>query len=213
MKIETGVQDVLNEIEFELAQGTVSRDDLGKAVQQVRQFHGKLRAEIYGTPAQSLDLREIVNRQFQLNDMMLTLVQEMSAALHDTQLRIARTHTLAPSNETTTAQTIHAVDAMAIPDDDTPPPWDDDAVRALNAATHDALAQKVDARPVGIPVIGGVLSRIRAALHDVILFYVNRLAQRQATINNVYGEQLLTLKRKCEVQEEQIRALTQGLKT
>ena len=28
MKIETGVQDVLNEIEFELAQGTVSRDDV-----------------------------------------------------------------------------------------------------------------------------------------------------------------------------------------
>ncbi len=99
-----------------------------------------------------------------------------------------------------------------MPDDDTPPPWDDDVVRVLNAATNDALTQKVDARPVGIPVIGGMLSRVRAALHDVILFYVNRLAQRQATINGVYGEQLLMLKRKCEVQEEQIRALTQGLK-
>ncbi len=209
MKIETDVQDVLNEIEFELAQGTVSRDDLGKAVQQVRQFHGKLRAEIYGTPAQSLDVREIVNRQFQLNDMLLTLVQEMSAALHDTQARIARTRALAPSSETTTAQ---AIDTVAMPDSDDSPPWDDDAVRALNTATNDTLVQKMDARPVGVPIVGGVLSRVRAALHDVILFYVNRLARRQATINGVYGEQLLVLKRKCEVQEEQIRKLTQALK-
>lgn len=209
MKIETDVQDVLNEIEFELAQGTVSRDDLGKAVQQVRQFHGKLRAEIYGTPAQSLDVREIVNRQFQLNDMLLTLVQEMSAALHDTQARIARTRALAPSSETTTAQTI---DTVAMPGSDDPPAWDDDAVRALNTATNDTLVQKMDARPVGIPLVGGVLGRVRAALHDVILFYVNRLAQRQATIYGVYGEQLLVLKRKCEVQEEQIRTLKQALK-
>jgi hypothetical protein len=208
MKTDIHIQDVLHEVEFELAQGTVSRDDLGQAIQQVRQFHGKLRAEIYGPQAHALEVRDIVNRQFQLNDMMLTLLQEMSAALHDTQIRVARAHALATSVSTPSHDAASAtfdetdVGAVSFGNDPLPaPPWADAQTEALHQAINTPLRQKIDARPVGIPLLGIFLTRVRAALHEVILFYINRLAERQARINGVFGETLLMLmlKRKSEV--------------
>lgn len=206
MKIETGVEDVLKEIEFELAQGAVSRDDLGKAVQQVRQFHGKLRAEIYGAQAPVLDVREIVNRQFQLNDMMLTLLQEVSAELHQTRLQMGRMRLTSPSGQTRNAPN-PAPASNAMVADLPAPTWDDETVHALQATRDTKLEQKMDVRPVGVPIVGGLLSKLRAALHEVALFYVNRLAIRQSKVNGVYGEELLRLKHKTDRHDEQIRVM------
>lgn len=38
--------------------------------------------------------------------------------------------------------------------------------------------------PLPIPMIGGIVARVRAALHQVTLFYVNMSAQRQIAFNS-----------------------------
>ena len=39
------VEDALNDIEIELLQGAVTRDDLGQSVQNVRRFQNQVRGE------------------------------------------------------------------------------------------------------------------------------------------------------------------------
>src|SRR5512139_1840474 len=83
-------QDVLGDIEFEIAQGAVSRDDLGQGIQAVRQFQAKTRAEIFDAKAGALDQRQIISRQFQILDMQTTLLQETAAAIRSLQLDLRR---------------------------------------------------------------------------------------------------------------------------
>ena len=73
--------DVLDDIEFELLQGSVSRDDLGAGIRAARQFHNKLRGELLDPRRQPSSLRDAISRQAQLNDMLLLLLQQTAAEL------------------------------------------------------------------------------------------------------------------------------------
>ena len=67
-----------------------------------------------------------------------------------------------------------------------------------------ALEVKVDARAVKIPLIGGLLQRLRTALHSLAWFYAQQVGQRQAPINQLYGEQLLHLMHLANAQQQQL---------
>ncbi len=43
---------------------------------------------------------------------------------------------------------------------------------------------KLDVQPSRIPIIGGLLTRAKQALHQLILFYLNDLASQQSTFNH-----------------------------
>jgi hypothetical protein len=64
------VDDVLASIEFELAQGCISRDDLGASIQAVRQYQNKLRGEALELVKRPEDMQEVVTRLFQINEML-----------------------------------------------------------------------------------------------------------------------------------------------
>ena len=48
---------------------------------------------------------------------------------------------------------------------------------------HDQLQVKRFVSETNIPIIGGLVQRLRAALHQLVLFYVNQLAAQQIAVN------------------------------
>ncbi|MBK8987151.1 MAG: hypothetical protein IPM39_13910 [Chloroflexi bacterium] len=175
-------QDILDDIEFELMQGAISHDDLGRGVAAIKQYQAKLRAELLQPGQPAPDLREALGRQFQLNDMLLTLLQETAVALQTTNQqweKAARRHPLAPpptANATLTTE------------------WDPSIWRDSHSLQETAVASldvKPDLQMATTPIIGPFLQRLRHAAHMLVIFYVNKLAQRQKQVNHTLADWLL----------------------
>jgi hypothetical protein len=81
------------------------------------------------------------------------------------------------------------------------------------AMRSDALHVGLEVQPARLPIVGSLLQRLRAAVHGLALFYVGRLAQRQATVNQVYGARILHLIELVERQQRQIEVLNARVKS
>jgi hypothetical protein len=214
-------QDVLSDIEFEIAQGAVSRDDLGQGIQAVRQFQAKTRAEIFDAQTGALDQRQIISRQFQILEMQTTLLQETAAAIRSLQLDLRRvsqtlaqrTSRLTPTAASSAVSEIAAgTQAEALAnwsiDDAFPLEFTPEKTEQVEQAMQPAALQvKIEARPVKIPLIGGFLQRLRTGLHSLAWFYAQQVGRQQAPINRLYGEQLLQLMQLANAQQRQLAQL------
>lgn len=172
--------DVLDDIEFELLQGSVSRDDLGAGIQAARQFHNKLRGELLDPRRQPASLRDAISRQAQLNDMLLLLLQQTAAELTATQqqLRALGKASVGSIEALQAAQPLISAPA---------PPLPADVRRALD---HPVVYIELDARPSRIPVMGPLITRLRIALHRIALHYVRLYAGKQNSLNVLYSQAL-----------------------
>jgi hypothetical protein len=226
MKHAMTTEDIIKSIEFELAQSAVSQTDLGAGTAAVRQYQNKARAEIFESDKLLKDTRALVNQQYQINDMHLTLLQQMTLAIRAMELDVRRLGQAAPRPEKAprgmaAPSQSPAQDAAfesppagrgALPPGDEPSlgedmfGWSDEAIDL--AMKSNALTIKLDVRPSTTPLIGGLLRRVRTALHDLTLFYVRQLAQKQTGINQTYGDRLIQLSRQVEDQQQQIEDLT-----
>ena len=183
------VQDALDDIDMELLQDAVQRDDLGQSVQNVRRFQDDARKvlDTGGKP----DYRAIANRQFQINDMLLALLQELSVRQRALELEL-RMHGSAAVGEPVPAS------ASEHPgEDEAARPSSEDLVRqldAIQAVMHDdALRLQMEVTPSETPVVGRLLGNMRAAVHSLAVFYGNQLAAKQTEVNRVYGDVLQQL--------------------
>lgn len=218
--------DVLSDIEIELLQGSAAQDDLGKGLNMIRQRNNKLRAE-YLKGNHASDLNNVVINQFQLNDMLLTLFQETVAKFQELQLEVRKSLHFVESHEISVqTNDIKVVTSSASAGKVTfYLPQTDQNVQQLGQALisqpaeitramgQDALLLQIEVRPVKIPIIGGLLTRLRSAIHSLSLFYTNRLAGKQTDINRVYGEQLLELQQIIQSQQAEIVGLRQQIST
>ena len=64
-----------------------------------------------------------------------------------------------------------------------------------------------------LPVIGGLIQRLRAALHELVLFYVNQLAARQVRVNEQTARALTTLVRDLEAEIADLRVRLATMET
>jgi hypothetical protein len=229
MPTKLTVSDVLNDIEVELIQGAVGRDELGRSLQAVRQYHNKVRGELFDQAEKGLPIQELASHQFQINDMLLTLLQETIAQLQTTRLELRKALYLRPnlgngSQASTTEQPTLAeanqVAGAPIGFDFAPVGWAGEAsalsarpsATALEAAmSKEALAVPMDVRPSALPVLGWLLTRLRSALHSLSLFYTHRLADRQVNVNQLYGEWLIQLYQANQAQQEQVALLREEI--
>ncbi len=183
------VTDILGDIEFELAQGIVFQGDLGQSVQALRNYQNEVRTELLGQSHQSPNLREALARLFQVNDMLITLCQELSTeltAVRQSQRRID----LVPRPLSSSTVQDYDAEARQIPTGFPEPPalpWSlPENVR--EAMRRDTLHVDLEVRALKIPLIGGVVRRFRLAIHNLALFYVQQLAHKQHSVNQVYGD-------------------------
>jgi hypothetical protein len=182
MNTHLSAQDVLNDIEFELVQGAISKDELGRGVAQVKAYQNKLRSDLFQPGQEAKNLREVLARQFQLNDMLLMLLQEMAAA---NQERLAQTRRQAHRQPSALVRA--EVDtAVPAPDNNL---WRDTA--DIKSAIDETLEIKLEARPTNIPLLGLWFHRLKFEMHSLVIFYLRKLGQRQTAVNRTYGEWLL----------------------
>lgn len=196
MKSVLTAQDVLSDIEFELVQGAISKDELGRGVVQVKEYHNKLRSELFQPGQEHPDWQEVAARQFQLNDMLLTLLQEMAAAHQERIVQARRQNQQRPPQAAVTTSTVVA------PGDDTI--WRDTS--DIENAMSETLEIKLDARPTNIPLLGAWLHRLKYEIHSLVIFYLQKLAQRQTAVNRTYGDWLLYFDALHQHQDGQLQA-------
>ncbi len=182
------VQDALDDIDMELLQDAVQRDDLGQSVQNVRRFQDGARKELLDTSSKP-DLRALASRQFQINDMLLALLQELATRQRALELDLRMPHQ---------EGTPGAGQPLAVADEgETPRPPREDLVRrldAIQAVMHDdALRLQLEVTPNDTPVVGRLVGSMRAAMHSLVVFYGNQLAAKQTEINRVFGDALQRL--------------------
>jgi hypothetical protein len=218
---DTGItsQEILDDIDFELMQGIIRQDDLGNSIQTVRKFQNELRTQLLEAVGDRADAREIVVRQNQLNDMLLTLLQEMSIELRSLQYTQYQMGEWTHRKLGLSAQDGFTQDASMIPaikgaQTRVSPPsfWSqfvpqvqDDEIR--HVMNRNALGVTPEIQGMRIPLLGPVLQRLRGALHNIAIFYVQRLADRQADVNQIYGAKLLELDQTHTEQQHKIAAL------
>jgi len=202
-------RDVLSDIEFELLQSSISRDELARSIRTVKVHQAKLREEFFA-PDGHRSLEELAARQFQVNDMLLTLLQEMAARQREISSELRQLGELAfaglPEEEASRGSRL-LLDMWSTSElesfvDQWPPQEIQDAMDS------DVLMPEMVLQPPRTPVVGGLINRLRIALHRVAIFYVERLAQRQSKINAVYGSWLEKLVRNAHEQREMLRVLS-----
>lgn len=205
---------ILRDIEFEIVQGALGQDDLGQALQATRRFHNQSQQELLRSDARGHGL-EMANHQFQINEMLLVLIQEMATRLRRLQVDLQRTAGLVPGSP-----------PGIRPREVEPTPWRTGDAGASNAleggldpATYLVELAKIDRklkveshmRPVRLPLVGPLLTRLRAALHSLPMFYVDQLASQQMEVNRALGDSLEQLSHLLAEQQAQIQTLHQEL--
>ena len=185
MKAGLTRQDLLDEIDFELTQGAIVHGDLGQSIESVRRYQNQLRTDIFGVDHPKIDQREAMGRLFQVNDMLLTLLQEMAKRIETDKVDLGGT-TLGSSPAPTPLGSADSIDtAMAA-----------DAESAIvEAMRMETLVVNRGVIPSHLPVIGNMINKLKSALHNVTLYYLDQLAAKQYGINKVYGASLIHLQR------------------
>jgi hypothetical protein len=214
------VQDILSDIEIELLQGAVTQDELGQSVQNVRRFQNSARGETLDSASARTDFRQIANRQFQINDMLLTLIQETATRLRGLELELRKAERAALRGAGMAPAVLPAL-PVDVPDLGAEEELAADAsadfefVRHLDALQdamrEDALLLQIEAIPSDLPAIGKALGGLRAMVHSLVVFYVNRLAQKQSEINRLYGASLRDLHQSNRRQQDEIDHLSTQL--
>ena len=220
--------DVVRDIEFELAQGALSRNELGQSIQAVRQYQNKLRSELFQSSGQVSADREALSRLFQVNDMLIAMLQEMASTLESVRFDMRQVAARASQAAATAAAVGAAAPRGATPvgapageqvdasmEGDVSPSESQEEgshwrppVDVETAMRSDALRIEPEVRAAGVPVVGGLLRRLRITLHNLVLFYVVKLARKQGTINQTYGDWILHLGQLNQRQQEKIDLLS-----
>lgn len=192
--------DVLHDIEFELVQGAITRDDLGQGIQAVRLYQNKLRSEVFQSGQEMPPLRELIARQFQLNDMLITLLQETAAATQEMQLKQRRLAQWQPANP-------NPVKAAVYPPDDAI--WRDEA--EIQTALNERLAVKMEIQPSRLPLVGAWIQRLKHEVHSLVLFYLRKMGDKQTAVNQTYGQWALYFHALHQQQQKEIHQLQSQL--
>jgi len=218
------VADLLRDIEIELLQGDVLDHRLSVSVAEIRRFQQTSRTELLD--GRNVDPRTVAGRQFEMNDLLLTLLQETALrleALQREQYAVIRrladimppgfaaepAYTTAMPSPAESAAAGSDTAAVALVDE-----WTRRLTEVEAAMRSDALQLTVAVQEASMPVVGAALDRLKRALHSVVFFYVNRLAERQAAVNRLYGQWIIHLHEQDRAQIDEIdrlRAEVRGL--
>jgi hypothetical protein len=206
------VKAILEDIEFEIAQGIIS-EELGEGIEAIKRYQNKARSQTFKNMKATDPYREIISRQFQTTDMLIALLQEMALNLKNMQLENKRLRQLFPSAQS---------DAIpgAPPEErkytykessgsgflanalDLPPT--DDVAKAMKL---EAIQVDLHARPIRWPVIGWVLTKLKIFYQRPAYFYTQLLINRQANVNRILGDRILQIESLLSLQQIQIEAL------
>jgi hypothetical protein len=208
------VQDILQDIDFEIAQGVILQDGLGQGVEAVKQYQNNIRVETFDKLKLTDPYREILSRQFQINDMLITLLQETARTIQSmqhglqnlNQVPVRPTQGPGPGHAwqpDETGKEVGEVDTWSSEFVDSAPSTEE----IENAMQPEAIQMDLQMRTINIPVIGWLVTRLRIFLHRPALFYTQIFSHKQAPVNRTLGDWILRLNNLIQIQNEQVGAL------
>lgn len=229
MKRPMTVADILNSVEFELIQQTLMQDDVSEGIQRLRSYQTNARTDLLGD-GKSPSISSAIDVQFNTNEMLLTLIQVMNHRIETLQQDFRRSAflkqhmpaTLTDAANAETAQvevaeidekwlaiaaSLTASHDSALQDAGNPDKYSPPAVEIDEFVFGEVAPLQMDVRESRVPLLGGLFNQIRRALHELVLFYVNKLARQQDDVNNAYGKQLQELAAVNHAQAQEIRDL------
>ncbi len=202
-------KDILNDIEFELLQGVIAQGKLSDAVRAVKQFQNTARAETFRSLNTNAIHRDLVSRQFQINDMLIALLEETALTLQLVQQPQRARGDVMPQDQAIVEPRAAVVPRVPLTETrlTRDPLVSRPPAEIENAMRSEAIQVELQMNAIGIPLLSGVLMWFRALWHRAALFYVHLFANRQAPINRTYGEWLLDHAQRLQQQQDQIDAL------
>jgi len=87
-----------------------------------------------------------------------------------------------------------------------------EAVRQVGFG-YDKVSVEMELTGTRLPVVGGLVQRLRAAVHELVLFYFNRLEARQMRFNKQMARAVAILVRDLEAEVRDLRARLADLET
>lgn len=230
MKKTMTVADILNSVEFELMQHTLLQDDVADGIQRLRAYQTHARSELL-SDGKNPSISAAIDMQFNTNEMLLTLLQVLDQRFETLQqdfrrAAFAQQHASpasgadpAESAQADAVQSNQQWRTVAATSLSTPAAL---SVMDFNHAelSPDALSEfitdkppllEMDVRQSQTPLLGGMINRVRRELHELVLFYVNKVVWQQAEVNRTYGAMLQELIAANQVQAGEIRELRRQL--
>jgi hypothetical protein len=211
-------KEILDDIEFEIAQSIISLEELRDGIEAVRQFQNNVRQKTFESLKITDPYREVLSRQFQVNDMLISVLQEMALSIQSMQLEIKNLRQL-PSTILQVPRTVpHALkkDEVA-PNEQLDLRETEYEIRSSdeikNAMRPETIQVDLQARPIRWPVIGWLLTKLKIWYQRPALFYTQIFASRQAPVNQVLGDRILYLESYIQAQQGQIEALKSQLES
>jgi len=228
MKRPITVADILNSVEFELLQHALLQDNVSESIQRLKTYQARTRVELFGQ-GKSPTFEEVVSAQFNANEMMATLIQVMNQRLEALRQEVRQAAYL-KQHAPLTSDSLSERDFLSERDSfsnrwpgSSDAQFDtlgvfvqhvsnvDDKTNALgslvDSVQHASVPLEMEVRQSNVPLIGGLLNRIRRALHELVLFYVNKIVRRQTEINELYSVALQELVTLNQAQAQEIAQL------
>jgi hypothetical protein len=204
--------DVVRDVEFELLQGVVSRDEIGQALQSLREHQYKARSRMLQGGSTAAGAADALRRQYEITEMVITLLQEMNSRVNDLQLEVRRVGALpreirepipdaARGVQTDLTDAPDAATSWLLPHS---PRQTEEIERSMGG---EALDVSMITSTGSVPLIGWLVNRVRVFFHARGLLYARALASKQAPINQTYGDWLLYLNGVNQQQQAEIASL------
>lgn len=190
MKTSLNIQNVIADIEFELMQETIMTGDLGEGIQQIKSYQNQMRRQLFDKSTAMVALEEIAIKQFQINDILITLLQEVVIGQRELTRKFEifgkKRHSLDTLSSTELVEFYRRKDAQ-------------DAVVeeretvTVKSAMADDLSVQLTMQPTNVPLISSIINYVKIEFHNIVLFYLRLFAKKQVSVNQVYGDWLLYL--------------------
>ena len=222
MTFSPNVNDILEDIEFEIAQGIIAQEDLRHAIEAVKQYQNSTRTQTFKSLKATNPYREILSRQYRINDMLTSLLQETALALQSMQNEVEKLRGLPPGilqPVEVEAVTAAPIEPPKVPKEPlevekvvTVDPLDADLeIRPPDEVEYamqpDTIRVDLQTRPFKLPVIGWLLTKLKIFYQRPALFYTTLFSERQAPVNRIFGDRILYLESLVQAQQRQIAAL------
>lgn len=205
-------EHIIRDIEFEILLGTIPQENLGNAVLSIKAHHDKLWSELLEVVRDGR-LREVFNKIFQFQDMLLVLLQEMSILIGALQVSLSEIVRCVERSDISAWQEVAVPVKSRQANGRLFPQSSTELSEIAKFMRSEFLTIDPEVRSSKLPLIGKVVRSLRIALHHLVLFYVNRLGARQSQVNTMYGEQILAIFQAIEDQQAQINAIIEEFRS
>lgn len=181
MTRQINIDDVLKLVEFELTQQSLPQDDISEAIQRLHKFQTHWYSEVLNK-GKVPKTEEVVHALFNANQTMLMLIQTINTKLDVTQQELATLKQFIESKilgdrgeegESNLSNITHLKNLL-------------DSINHYLVSINTSCDLNFQVQRSNMPIVGTLINRARAALHQLVYFYIARYINRQNDVNKTY---------------------------